>query len=189
MARGYPLASDCQKTFWEVRRAAALRRVFRIQRHVRWIRKPCAARFPCTFPRPRRRRRGNVFWRKRPPQADFFDKMKPRLLPGLHPVKKPFERFGGPQPSQRHPEPSDMHVGFGTLHVSPTAPQGKRVLVERIAAGQLLRAENFLPCFFQFGSKLLQGPLGESDARNIQKPQPMWMSRIRKFNAANQSRL
>ena len=25
----------------------------RIQRHVRWIRKPCAARFPCAFPRPR----------------------------------------------------------------------------------------------------------------------------------------
>ena len=47
----------CQKTFWEFRRAAALRAVFRIQRHVRWIRKPCAARFPCTFSRPRRMRR------------------------------------------------------------------------------------------------------------------------------------
>ena len=46
----------------------------RIQRHVRWIRKPCAARFPCTFPRPRRRRRGNVSWRKRSPQASFFDR-------------------------------------------------------------------------------------------------------------------
>ena len=45
-----------KKSFREVRRAAALRAVSRIQRHVRWIRKPCAARFPCTFPRPRRRR-------------------------------------------------------------------------------------------------------------------------------------
>ena len=50
----------------------------RIQRHVRWIRKPCAARFPCTFPRPRRRRRGNVSWRKRSPQASFFDTPKGR---------------------------------------------------------------------------------------------------------------
>ena len=48
----------------------------RIQRHVRWIRKPCVARFPCAFPRPRRRRRGNVFWRKRSPQASFFDKLR-----------------------------------------------------------------------------------------------------------------
>ena len=31
----------------------ALRAVFRIRRHVRWIRKPCVARFPCAFPRPR----------------------------------------------------------------------------------------------------------------------------------------
>ena len=46
-----------KKPFREVRRAAALRAVSRIQRHVRWIRKPCAARFPCTFSRPRRRRR------------------------------------------------------------------------------------------------------------------------------------
>ena len=38
--------------------AAAFQAVFRIQRLARWIRKPCA------FPRPRRRRRGNVFWRK-----------------------------------------------------------------------------------------------------------------------------
>ena len=42
-----------KKPFREVRRAAALRAVFRIQRHVRWIRKPCVARFPCAFPRPR----------------------------------------------------------------------------------------------------------------------------------------
>ena len=106
-----------QKNFWEVRRAVALRTVFRIQRHVRWIRKPCAARFPCAFPRPRRRRRreasalwalarsakrpagmskykgcarparrtpifasrGNVFWRIKPPQADFFDTLSLRL--------------------------------------------------------------------------------------------------------------
>ena len=54
----------------------------RIQRHVRWIRKPCAARFPCTFPRPRRRRRGNMSWRKRSPQASFFDTLRLRRARG-----------------------------------------------------------------------------------------------------------
>ena len=41
--------------------------------------KPCAARFPCTFPRPRLRRRGNVSWRQRPAKPAFFDKLRKGL--------------------------------------------------------------------------------------------------------------
>ncbi len=48
----------------------------RTRRHARRVRKPCAARFPCTFPRPRPRRRGNVSWRKRPATPAFFDKLR-----------------------------------------------------------------------------------------------------------------
>ena len=66
-------ASDCQKTLLRGSEGRSPPSEIRIQRHARWIRKACVARFPCTLPRPRRRRRGNVFWRKRPPQEDFFD--------------------------------------------------------------------------------------------------------------------
>ena len=53
-------SSDCQKTLWGGSEGRSPPNEIRIQRHVRWIRKPCAARFPCTFPRPRRRRPGRA---------------------------------------------------------------------------------------------------------------------------------
>ena len=45
-------AQTVNKPFREVRRAAALRALFRTQRHVRWVRKPCVARFPYAVSRP-----------------------------------------------------------------------------------------------------------------------------------------
>ena len=48
----------------------------RTRRHARRVRKPCAARFPCAFPRPRLRRRGNVSWQQRPAQPAFVDKLR-----------------------------------------------------------------------------------------------------------------
>ena len=65
-----------EKPLWGGLEGRSPPKTIRTRRHVRRVRKPCAARFPCTFPRPRPRRRGNVSWRKRPAAPAFFDKLR-----------------------------------------------------------------------------------------------------------------
>ena len=68
--------SGCQKTSLGGLEGRSPPNAIRIRRHVRRIRKPCTARFPCAVSRPGapRGREGNsVKIRKRTPQADFFD--------------------------------------------------------------------------------------------------------------------
>ena len=65
-----------EKPLWGGLEGRSPPNTIRTRRHVRRVRKPCAARFPCTFPRPRPRRRGNVSWRKRPAAPAFFDKLR-----------------------------------------------------------------------------------------------------------------
>ena len=104
----------------------------RTRRHARRVRKPCAARFPCTFPRPRPRRRGNVSWRKRPATPAFFDKLRKGRQPlpvpsaaaactpprsGCRPLspKNPIGEVWRAEALQLPSEPGDMRGGFGSL--------------------------------------------------------------------------
>ena len=77
--------SGCQKTSLGGLEGRSPPNAIRIRRHVRRIRKPCCARFPCAVSRPGapRGREGNsVKIRKRTPQADFFDTLQPPILGG-----------------------------------------------------------------------------------------------------------
>ena len=69
-------AADSQKPHGGGLEGRSPPNAIRTRRHARRVRKPCAARFPCTFPRPRLRRRGNVSCRKRPAAPAFSDKLE-----------------------------------------------------------------------------------------------------------------